>query len=509
MTMWSSRSACREVVSRIRAVLRRSAPRDGTGAERRSGSGRCELDVAARVAVSTASELELSRKEFDLLVELMRGGPGRHAREADVGGLGHQLVRLDEDAGCPHRVAATQARRPPGRPRWVETVRGVGFRFAARRSRGHEPSNRPGFWRSPMSSAGGVALGVPLGGRASATVSTPRSAPGSGPGRLAATAAIELSLRRAEGPGFSTSAGVAADSVRGRVIVVDVAAGARRLAPVAGRAQLRRRPEIGRPCAARAADHPLQPTLGADILATAVPVLEHGAHRGAVRVTQSVAAVHRAVRTSILDLAALGRCRPAARAGRRRVRGAADRATDPPARPRGRRVADGDLDTAVDVEGSTEQRSLARPFNEMTARIRRLLRVQQDSSPTPPSAAHAADRPAAAAEELASGYAETSRGGRAGGLDRGDRPTLPDRRGASRSSAVPASTSYPAGRSSWPMPPTERSSAGGIWRGSEILRWRRAAPAGPASSGARVPTSIARSIPWSRTRCVTRPAARP
>ena len=30
------------------------------------------------------------------------------------------------------------------------------------------------------------------------------------------------------------------------------------------------------------------------------------------------------------------------------------------------------------VEGSTEQRSLARTFNEMTGRVKRLLRVQQD-----------------------------------------------------------------------------------------------------------------------------------
>ncbi len=43
-----------------------------------------------------------------------------------------------------------------------------------------------------------------------------------------------------------------------------------------------------------------------------------------------------------------------------------------------RRVAEGDLDTTVAVEGSTEQRSLARTFNEMTQRIKRLLRVQQD-----------------------------------------------------------------------------------------------------------------------------------
>ncbi|HEV2726892.1 MAG TPA: HAMP domain-containing sensor histidine kinase, partial [Solirubrobacterales bacterium] len=42
------------------------------------------------------------------------------------------------------------------------------------------------------------------------------------------------------------------------------------------------------------------------------------------------------------------------------------------------RVADGDLDATAPVEGSKEQRSLARSFNEMTQRLKRLLRVQQD-----------------------------------------------------------------------------------------------------------------------------------
>ncbi len=43
-----------------------------------------------------------------------------------------------------------------------------------------------------------------------------------------------------------------------------------------------------------------------------------------------------------------------------------------------RRVAGGDLETTVEVGGSTEQRSLARAFNEMTRRVKRLLRSQQD-----------------------------------------------------------------------------------------------------------------------------------
>ena len=109
-----------------------------------------------------------------------------------------------------------------------------------------------------------------------------------------------------------------------------------------------------------------------------MPVLEHGRPHGAVRMTQSVAAVSRAVRTSLLDLAALAGvvlllaliaaaliAQQIARPIRRLDRAA-------------RSVSDGDLDVAVPVEGSTEQRSLARAFNEMTLRVKRLVGVQQD-----------------------------------------------------------------------------------------------------------------------------------
>jgi signal transduction histidine kinase len=173
---------------------------------------------------------------------------------------------------------------------------------------------------------------------------------------------------------------VSAASVRGRVIVVDRRG--RLLADSAGAPAGRSyadRPEIH----AALHGHSEQitrnsQTLGADILATSVPVLNHGRNDGAVRVTQSVAAVHKAVQTSILDLAALagvvlllGLVAGAVVAQRiaqpiRRL----DRAA--------RSVATGDLDSTVAIEGSTEQRSLARAFNEMTGRIKRLLRIQQD-----------------------------------------------------------------------------------------------------------------------------------
>ena len=171
-----------------------------------------------------------------------------------------------------------------------------------------------------------------------------------------------------------------AASVRGRVIVVDQ--GGRLLADSAGAPSGRRygdRPEVEAALNGQGEQITRSSeTLGEDILATAVPILRRGRPSGAVRVTQSIEAVNRAVKTSILDVAALAAivlllglvagaliaqqiARPI-----RRLDNAA------------RRVAEGDLDTAVEVEGSTEQRSLARAFNEMTQRIKRLLRVQQD-----------------------------------------------------------------------------------------------------------------------------------
>ncbi|HEY3553319.1 MAG TPA: histidine kinase dimerization/phospho-acceptor domain-containing protein, partial [Solirubrobacterales bacterium] len=171
-----------------------------------------------------------------------------------------------------------------------------------------------------------------------------------------------------------------AESVRGRVIVVNAAG--QLLADSAGTKLGRSyddRPEVE----AALKGHGEQitrnsETLGEEILATSVPVLDRGHPIGAVRITQSIDAVHRAVKTSILDIAAL--------AGVVLLLGliAGALIAQQIARPirrldaAARNVADGDLDTTVAVEGSAEQRSLARAFNEMTGRIKRLLRVQQD-----------------------------------------------------------------------------------------------------------------------------------
>ena len=124
--------SAREVISRIRAVLRRSAPDDGAAAGKPVRVGELELDPAARIARLRGDELDLSRKEFDLLAELM--GHAGHvvkredlmAKVWDVNWFGSTKT-LDVHIGWLRRKLGDD----PNSPTYIETVRGVGFRFAA------------------------------------------------------------------------------------------------------------------------------------------------------------------------------------------------------------------------------------------------------------------------------------------------------------------------------------------------------------------------------------------
>jgi two-component system, OmpR family, sensor kinase len=224
-----------------------------------------------------------------------------------------------------------------------------------------------------------IALGVPLAVSLRDRVDSEVKGQARSQADVVAASASEL-LEPGRRSGLRRLVEVSADSVRGRVIVVDRTG--RLLADSAGAPTGRSyasRPEIR--AALNGGSEQISrnsATLGTEILATAVPVIEHGRPGGAVRITQSVAAVNRAVRTSILDLAALAGvvlllALVAGALIARRIARPIRRLDDA-----ARQVAGGDLDTEVAVEGSTEQRSLGRAFNEMTQRIKRLLRVQQD-----------------------------------------------------------------------------------------------------------------------------------
>jgi two-component system, OmpR family, sensor kinase len=119
-------------------------------------------------------------------------------------------------------------------------------------------------------------------------------------------------------------------------------------------------------------------TLGEDLLYSAVPVTNRGQIVGAVRVTQSMSAVHERVRRSVLALAAIG----AAALGLGLVLAwfLADSLSRPLRRlaETARRVEEGDFDARAEVTGATEQREVTIAFNDMTERIGTVLAAQRE-----------------------------------------------------------------------------------------------------------------------------------
>jgi DNA-binding response OmpR family regulator len=124
--------ATSEVIARIRAVLRRG--RSG----RRVTPGGPELtvqdvriDPASRRAWRAGHELELTRKEFDLLLRLATDAGRVVSRETlmsdvwDVNWFGSTKT-LDVHIGWLRRKLGDD----PARPSLIFTVRGIGFRLA-------------------------------------------------------------------------------------------------------------------------------------------------------------------------------------------------------------------------------------------------------------------------------------------------------------------------------------------------------------------------------------------
>jgi signal transduction histidine kinase len=174
---------------------------------------------------------------------------------------------------------------------------------------------------------------------------------------------------------------VAARRLRGRVIVVGPNGRLRADSDGAERigADYGDRPEIASALADRAyQERRASETLGQQILATAVPVKNQGEVVGAIRVTQGVRAVGRATRRATLGLIAIGLLVLVLGLGAgaviaRQVAGPVHR-LDAAAR----HVAEGDLSARAKVEGSAEQQRLARTFNDMTARLERLVAGQRE-----------------------------------------------------------------------------------------------------------------------------------
>jgi len=125
----------RELVARVRTVLRRGTPRNS--ASEKSGSSEeplrfenFSLDIPRRTVISYDRKIELSPKEFDMLV-LLASNPGRTYSRSD---LLNQVWGVDFE-GFEHTVNShinrlrSKIEKNMNEPEFILTTWGVGYKF--------------------------------------------------------------------------------------------------------------------------------------------------------------------------------------------------------------------------------------------------------------------------------------------------------------------------------------------------------------------------------------------
>jgi len=119
----------RELVARIRAVLRRADKVAPAAAVVRAAG--IALDRGARQVSVGEQSVSLTPTEFDLLAVLM-SAPGRVFSRAELltelQGIAFEGIERTVDVHI--RNLRTKIEADPSKPRFIETVFGVGYRFA-------------------------------------------------------------------------------------------------------------------------------------------------------------------------------------------------------------------------------------------------------------------------------------------------------------------------------------------------------------------------------------------
>ena len=123
--------SAREVTARVRAVLRRAQPAPGAGGGPAIEVGGVRVDTDRHQATLDGEALELSRKEFELLRALIEQAGTVITRQAliedvwDMNWFGSTKTLDVHMSGLRRKLGDDAAD-----PRYIHTVRGVGFRFS-------------------------------------------------------------------------------------------------------------------------------------------------------------------------------------------------------------------------------------------------------------------------------------------------------------------------------------------------------------------------------------------
>jgi len=121
--------ALRELLARVRAVLRRPGPRQKF---EEFAFGDARIHRGARRVFKAGAELRLTRKEFDLLVYLVehRGEVVTRDRLLDEV-WGYERFPTTRTVDTHILRLRRKLERDPDRPVWIETVHGHGYKFVA------------------------------------------------------------------------------------------------------------------------------------------------------------------------------------------------------------------------------------------------------------------------------------------------------------------------------------------------------------------------------------------
>lgn len=127
----------RELLARVKALLRRAAPDDAPDEVLRFG--RLEIDLGARVARLEGKPCDLTSHQFDLLVVLAQS-PGRVlSRDQIMDSLkGHPLEAFDRSIDVHISRIRAVIEDDAKAPKRVLTVRGAGYVFAKKQDAGSE-----------------------------------------------------------------------------------------------------------------------------------------------------------------------------------------------------------------------------------------------------------------------------------------------------------------------------------------------------------------------------------
>jgi two-component system alkaline phosphatase synthesis response regulator PhoP len=120
----------RELVARIRAVLRRVERLPGDEAKEVFELGPIRIDMRQHKVTVNGKPVELTPKEFDLL-HLLVSHPGRaFSREFLLEHLwGYEFFGDTRTVDVHVRRLRQKIEEDPANPHWLETVRGVGYRM--------------------------------------------------------------------------------------------------------------------------------------------------------------------------------------------------------------------------------------------------------------------------------------------------------------------------------------------------------------------------------------------